>query len=139
MPDTSAGFRFSHRLCGAPATVRKFYAKDTETLSAGDLLNVENGEVDLAATNDTALIGVATQTLACTDSTTQIEVIVDEDAVYSVYDPNARLIGATLDISGATGAMTVTTSSNADVIVVANSSAAERTLVMIVRAEHVIF
>ena len=40
-------------------------------------------------------------------------------------------MGATLDITGTTGAMTVTTSANTDVIVVANSAADEPTLVMI--------
>ena len=44
--------------------------------------------------------------------------------------------GATLDISGTTGAMTVTTSSNADVTVYAPSTADEETLVMITHGEH---
>jgi hypothetical protein len=66
-------------------------------------------------------------------------VIIDWDAVYSVYDPNARAMGDLLDISGATGAQTVTTASNNDVRVVANSTADERTLVMIIQAEHALF
>lgn len=136
MADTSAGFRFSHRMCGAPPTVMKLYFKDTETLTKGDMLNLESGEVDLGATNDTAFLGIALETKSGTDSTTQIEVIVDRDAVYAVYDANARVAGATLDLSGATGAQTVAASSNADFIVVAPSSATELTLVMINDTEH---
>jgi hypothetical protein len=136
MTDTSLGFRFRYRLCGAPATVQTLTFKDTETLSKGDLVNLESGEVDLAATDDAALLGIALETKAGTDSTTQIDCIVDADAVYGVYDANARAIGATLDISGTTGAMTVAASSNADLIVVANSAADEETLVMINHGEH---
>lgn len=134
--DTNAGFKFEYRMCGAPPTVQTLIFKDNETLTKGDLVNLETGEVDLAATNDTALLGIVLETKTGVDSTTSIEVIVDDDAVYSVYDANARAAGATLDITGATGAMTVTTSSNADVIVVATSTAAQRTLVRIVPAEH---
>lgn len=139
MADTSAGFKYRYRLYGGEPTIQEFYFKDTETLTAGDLVNLESGEVDLAATNDTALLGAVLETKAGTDSTTRIKAITSPDAVYAVYDPNARLMGATLDISGATGAMTVTTSSNADVIVVANSSATEETLVMIIQAEHALY
>lgn len=136
MADTTAGFKFRYRLGGGDPTIQTFYFKDTETLTKGDLVNLESGEVDLAATNDTAILGVVLETKAGTDSTTQIAVITDWDAVYGVYDANARLMGATLDIAGATGAMTVTTSSNADVMVVANSAATEETLVRIVHGEH---
>lgn len=136
MADTSLGFRFRYRLSGAPPTILNLYCKDTETLSKGDLLNLESGELDLGATNDTTFIGGCLETKAGTDSTTLFKVIADPDAVYGVYDPNARLAGATLDISGTTGAMTVATSSNVDLIVVAPSSASEETLVMIAHGEH---
>ena len=136
MADTSAGFRFRYRLSGGAPTIQTLTFKDTETLSKGDLVNLEGGEVDLAATNDSALVGAVLETKAGTDSTTTIMVITDQDAVYGVYDANARAIGATLDIAGTTGAMTVTTSSNADLIVVANSTAEEETLVRIVPAKH---
>lgn len=135
--DTTAGFKFMYRLGGGEPTVQTFKFKDTETLTKGDMLNVESGEVDLAATNDTAFVGIALNTKAGVDSTTEIEVIVDDDAVYAVYDANIRLIGATLDIAGATGAQTVAASSNADFMVVANSTATEWTLVRIKAANHV--
>ena len=135
--DTSAGFRFRGRVSKMPPTIQTLTIKDTETLTKGDLVNLESGEIDLAATNDNALLGVVLNTAAGTDSTTTYEVIVDADAIYGVYDASARVKGATLDISGTTGAMTVTTSSNADVTVYAPSTADEETLVMITHGEHV--
>src|SRR5688572_19640841 len=98
MADTTLGFKYMGRLSGGTATVQTLYFKDTETLTKGDLVNLESGEVDLAATNDTAILGIVLETKAGTDSTTQIEVIVDDDAIYAVYDANARNAGATLDI-----------------------------------------
>ena len=136
MADTSLGFRFRYRLCGAPPTIQTLTIKDDETLTKGDLVNLESGEIDLAATNDTGILGAVLETKAGTDSTTTYKVIVDSDAVYGVYDANARAIGATLDIAGTTGAMTVAASSNVDLIVVANSTASEETLVMIAHGEH---
>ena len=136
MADTSLGFRFKYRLSGARPTIQSLLFKDTETLTKGDLLNLETGEVDLGATNDTTFAGVALETKAGTDSTTRILVITDWDAVYEVYDANARLTGATLDIAGTTGAMTVAASSNVDLMVVAESTATEPTLVMIAHGEH---
>lgn len=136
MASTSKGFSFRYRLSGGTPTILDLYCKDTETLTKGDLVNLESGEIDLAATNDSALLGVVLETAAGTDSTTQFRVIVDRDAVYGVYDANARVTGATLDITGTTGQQTVTTSSNADVVVVAPSSASEETLVMINTGNH---
>ena len=139
--DSRAGFRFEGLLySNREPTVASFLFSDTETLTKGDIVNVEAtaniGEVDLGATGDTEFAGIALETKAGTDSTTWIEVITDEDAVYSVYDLNARAASATLDISGATGAMTVASTSNADLIVVSNSSATERTLVRIKPSAH---
>jgi len=130
MADTSLGFRFRGRLNGELPTIQNLLFKDTETLTVGDLVNLESGEVDLAATGDTALLGVVLETKAGTDSTTYIRVIVDKDAIYGVYDANARLKGATLDISGATGAQTVAASSNKEFVVYAPSTADEETLVI---------
>src|SRR3990167_9500360 len=120
-----AGFTFAYRLSGGMPTIQDLLFKDTETITKGDLVNLESNEIDLGATNDTSFVGVALETKAGTDSTTKLKVITDEDAVYSVVDANARLIGATLDISGATGAQTVAASSNVDFTVIADSSATE--------------
>lgn len=131
-----AGFKFAYRESGGAPTIRDLLYKDTETLTKGDIANLETGELDLAASGDTALLGVVLETQAGTGSTTRANVIVDSDAVYSVVDANARLTGATLDLSGATGAQAVTTSSNKDFVVVAESSATEPTLVKIRPGVH---
>lgn len=132
-----AGFKFRYRLCGDPPTVQKLKSKDTETLTEGDMLNLESGEVDLGATADTNFLGVCLgPTGAAVDSTTDISFIRDADAVYGVTDANARLAGATLDLSGATGAQTVATSSNKEFVVVAPSSATEETLVKFNVGKH---
>jgi hypothetical protein len=136
MADTSAGFRFRFRQGGGNPTLQQLTIKDTETLTKGDLVNLESGEIDLAATGDTNLLGVVLETKAGTDSTTEYWVITDADAVYEVYDANARVLGATLDISGATGAQTVAASSNKEFVVVAASSASEPTLVRINIGKH---
>jgi uncharacterized Zn finger protein len=127
----AAGFRFRYRISGGSPTIQVLKAKDTETLTKGDILNLETGEVDLGATADTNLLGVCLDTGARVDSTTDVVVITDGDAVYAVDDANARLVGATLDLSGATGAQTVAASSNKEFVVVAPSSASEETLVRI--------
>lgn len=124
-----AGFTFAYRESGGAPTIMDLTFKDTETLTKGDMLNLESGQVDLAATGDAGLLGVALETKAGTTAVTKIKCIVDPDAVYSTDDANARLMGATLDITGATGAQALTTSSNKEFVVVAQSSATEPTLV----------
>ena len=131
-----AGFHFRYRLCGAPPTIEDLIFKDSETLSKGDLANLESGEIDLAATADTNLLGVILETQAGVDSTTKAKVVTDADAVYGVTDANARVKGATLDLTGSTGSQGVTTSSNKEFVVVAASSATEETLVRINVGKH---
>jgi hypothetical protein len=134
------GFHFRHRLCGKPPTIQEFTFDDTEVLHAGDLINISaDGTADLAISTDTAIIGAAVEYVSGTADVSKIKVITDWDAVYAVTDANARVLGATLDITGSTGAMTVTDSSNTDVIVVENSSATEPTLVMIMMANYPLF
>lgn len=124
-----AGFTFRYRHSGGAPTIMVLKAKDTETLTKGDLLNLETGEVDLAATADAALLGVCLDTGARVDSTTDVYFISDKDAVYGVADANARAQGALLDIAGTTGAQGVAAASNNEFIVVAASTASEETLV----------
>lgn len=131
-----AGFTFRYRLSGGAPTIQDLTFKDTETLTAGDLVNLETGEIDLAATADANLVGVVLETQAGVDSTTKAKVITDADAVYGVTDANARVIGATLDIAGATGAQAVAASTNKEFVVVADSSATEETLVRINIGKH---
>ena len=124
-----AGFVFAYRKSGGAPTIEDLLFANTETLTEGDLLNLESGEVDLGVTSDTNFLGVALETVSGTDSTTRIQCITDADAVYSVEDNVVRLKGATLDIAGATGAQTVATSSNKEFVVAAESTATEPTLV----------
>lgn len=137
MADTSLGFRFKFRICGAPPTIQDLLCKDTETLTKGDMANLESGEIDLGAAGDANFLGVILETQAGTDSTTRYKVIVDADAVYGVYDANARLKGAPLDIAGATGAQTVAASSGKEFVVYAESTATEETLVKFNVGKHV--
>ena len=136
MADQSLGFRFKARKGGGEPHYMDLLHATTETLSKGDLVNLETGEIDLAVSGDSAMLGAVQETGAGVASTDRKRVIVDADAIYEVYDPNARLKGATLDISGATGAMTVTTSGDADLTVWAESTASEPTLVCITHGEH---
>ena len=126
------GFEWRYNLSGGRPLILTFLMKDTETLTRGDMHNIESGEVDLAATGDVALAGIFVGpenpddavdgkpgTVSGTDSTTVVKCLVNPDAVYADgSDSNARLAGATLDISGATGAQTVAASSNTEFVVV---------------------
>ncbi len=132
------GFHFRYRLCGQPPTIMEAVFQDTEVIHAGDMVSLQANVVDLAATNDSDIIGVAIETVSGTTAVSKIKFICDWDAVYAVTDANARSMGATLDISGATGAMTVASSSNVDLLVAAPSTATEPTLVRIYSDEHVI-
>ena len=131
-----AGFTFRARESGGAPTILALTFKDSETLTKGDIVNLETGEIDLAATNDDGLVGVVLETVVGTASTSTARCIVDEDAIHGVVDANARLIGATLDITGSTGAQSVTTSSNKEFVVARNSSATEETLVRINPNHH---
>ncbi len=136
MANTALGFRYRGRRSGGDPSIQDLVFKDSETLSKGDLVNLESSQIDLAATGDTNLLGVVLETQAGTTGVTKARVIVDADAIYAVYDPNARGIGATLDIAGATGAQTVAASSNKEFEVYADSTAAEETLVCINTGKH---
>lgn len=132
-----AGFTFAYRLSGGAPTKQTLKAKDNETLSFGDMVNLETGEVDLGAAADANFLGViVSATVVAVDSTTDIEVITDADAVYSVTDANARLLGAPLDITGATGAQGVTTASGKEFVVAAPSTASQPTLVRFNVGKH---
>lgn len=131
-----AGFTFRYRLSGGAPTIQTLVFQDTETLTKGDIVSIQGGVVDLGATNDTNFAGIALQTKAGTTNVSTIDIITDKDAVYGVDDLVARLQGATLDIAGATGAMTVAASFNVDLTVVAGSTATEETLVKFAPGEH---
>ena len=145
------GFEWRYNVSGGRPLILTFLMKDTETLTRGDMLNIESGEVDLCATGDAAIAGVfvgpenpndATDgepgKVSGTDSTTIVKAIVNPDAVYAdPNDTNARLAGATLDISGATGAQTLAASSNTEFVVVERKrQSSDETRVMICSSAH---
>ena len=145
------GFEWRYNVSGGRPLILTMAMKDTETLTRGDMLNVESGEVDLCATGDAAIAGVFVGpenpndavdgkpgTVSGTDSTTIVKVIVTPDAVYAdANDTSARLAGATLDISGATGAQTVAASSNTEFVVVERKrQSTDETRLMICSSAH---
>lgn len=141
MADQSLGFRYRGRLCGGPPTIQKFVAASAATYHKGDLVSLASGECEIAATDDKTLLGVVNETTVCdgvATTGTKIEVITDADSIFGVYDANARLMGAHLDLAGTTGAMTVASDANHDLMVVANSAADEETLVMFSHGAHVL-
>ena len=124
-PTAFKGFRYAYNLAGelCPEPVyRDYICKDTETLTKGDLVNLETGEIDLAVSNDTALLGLCLETKAGTDSTTAFKIIDNPLAVYVAYDTTARTVGADLDISGTTGSQAIAADSDHDVVCVANTA-----------------
>ena len=147
------GFIWRYNLYGSPhPVIAEFFAQGTETLTKGDIMNVESGEVDLAVTTDALLAGVLIGAvdpddnvdgqpgvIAAVDSTTRLRVQINPDAVYGIEDDNARDAGATLDITGATGAQTIAASSNTEFVVVKTKKAnSDETQVMITPAAHYI-
>ena len=131
-----AGFRYVHRLSGGNPTIETLKFNDSETLTKGDMVNLESGNVDLLAGADTNALGVVLETKAGSAGVTEIRVITDADAIYEVTDANARVKGATLDITGATGAQGVTASSNKNFVVDRPSSNAQPTRVRFNVGKH---
>ena len=147
------GYEWRYNISGGRPLILTFLMKDSETFTRGDVMNIESGEVDLAATGDAALAGIFVGpenpddavdgkpgTVAGTDSTTIVKVIVNPDAVYAdANDTSARLAGATLDISGSTGAQTMAASSNTEFVVVERKrQASDETRAMICTSAHYI-
>jgi hypothetical protein len=134
------GFKWRYNVSGGRPLILTFLMKDSETLTRGDMLNLESGEVDLLATGDTSAVGVFTGpdnpndavdgkpgTVSGTDSTTIVRAIVNPDAVYGdKNDTSTRLAGALLDVSGATGAQTLASASNNEFVVVERKREAAR-------------
>lgn len=135
------GFEFSHRTTYPSPTMKPFPLKSGVTdVAGGKLANIESGEVDIAATGDTGLAGLIhspvnpDHDLSAMPAGAEVYVITDPDAVYRVTDANARNDGATLDI--ASGAAAVASSSNADLVVAATSTSAQKTHVKIANTQH---
>ncbi len=133
-----AGFEFAYRISGGAPTIRPLVAKAGNTsFKRGDIVNLETGQIDIGVTADTNLVGVVLATVSgLTVGVDRVEVITDSDAVYRVADANARSIGATLDLAGASGAQGVAASSNKEFVVEADSGADEPTLVRFNIGKH---
>jgi uncharacterized protein YbcI len=130
------GFKFRYRLSGGRPTVGRFIAKNAEPLHRGDIVNLENGRIELGRTGDTALLGAVAESVDGERPATSIAVVTDADAVYGVDDPNRRVKGATLDLIGRNGLQSVGAGRNAEFVVVLDSGASEETLVRINTERH---
>lgn len=130
-----SGFTFAYRVSGDAPTIQNLLFAAEETLTIGDLVTASGGGVKLGATAGSKFLGGVLNTKAG-KTTDRIEVITDPDAVYSVVDANARKIGDTLDLAGATGVQKLAASSNKEFVVVAESSASEPTLVRFNTGKH---
>lgn len=124
-----AGFVWKYNQSGGRPLLQVYKAQDTETLTKGDIGNIESGLLDLAVTGDLFLLGAiqsafdpadesSSGVITAITTVTKVKVITNQDAVYSTVDNNARLAGANLDITGTTGAQTLAGSSNDEFIVV---------------------
>lgn len=127
-------FEWAYSLDGSDPIIQKFTVKASAVISVGELCNLESGEADAGATNDSAIIGAAVEAVDNTVDGHYVHVIVNRYAVYKVVDANARAVGDPLDMG--TGALTVAANSNTDLRVVKASSATEPTYVMIAPGEH---
>jgi hypothetical protein len=130
-----SGFSYRYRLAGGAPTIQSLLFAAEEQLTTGDILLASSGAAKLGATAGSKFLGAAQNTKKG-KTTDTIEAIVDNDAVYGVEDANARKIGDTLDLAGATGAQKVTASSNKEFVVVAESTASEETLVRFNVGKH---
>lgn len=129
-----SGFKWAYEEGGGTPQITSEVIKDTAVITEFSLLNFESGEVDLAATNDTAFFGVALEAKDNTDDGLSVQVLrLTKNTVLTVTDANARTIGDNLDI--ATGALGVAANSNSDLIVVRTSTASEPTYVKVVATE----
>lgn len=123
----SQGFIWAYNRSGGTPLIQTFVVKDTVVFSEFELANFESGELDSAATSDSALVGAVVEAVDNTDDGLSIKCIVNPDAVYRVKDANARTVGDTLDI--ASGALGLAADSNSDLVVVETCTASEDTLV----------
>ena len=126
-----AGFEYRYKLSGGVPTVQSVVSGLTAWKKGDMAIKGASSTALLGATGSATFLGaVLADYSGLSAGTDKIDVIVDPDAVYAVADASARNIGATLDISGATGAQTVATSSNKEFLVVATkNNSSENTLV----------
>jgi hypothetical protein len=102
--------------------VMKKTVKSATTITAGDPVHLEEDTADLAATGET-ILGIAMSTVVNgAGGTSQVEVLVGDDIVYQIDNDNDTNTfagagygaGMAYDITGATGAVLVDTSTASD-------------------------
>lgn len=132
-----AGFRLRGSLAEGGATIQPMIAG--AAVVVGDLVMLSAGKVIPLTTDSEGAVGVVVsiydKETAVVD-TDPVLVSTDASAVFGVDDATARVLGATLDVAGASGAMTVAASSNKDLVVAAKSTALQETLVRHNLAKH---
>ena len=128
------GFHFQYRLSGLAPSIRSLVRAEGESLVEGDMASLDAGVARLAATGDVSMVGCVLD--ATGRAAANVEVIGDEDAVYGVSDSHARTVGTKLDLTGGSGAQTVTEGANEEFEVVVESTAEEETLLRIAVGRH---
>lgn len=123
-----AGFRYYGSIDGSEPIKKRYVVKASAVLSDGEMLNLESGEADAGASNDSNFIGAACEEVDNTVDGHTVEAISNPGAIYAVDDANARSVGDKLDL--ASGGMGVTSAANNDFIVWKSCTADEPTLVI---------
>jgi len=115
----AVGFRWAGSLDGSEPIIRRFPVKASAVLSRGEMVNLEAGEADAGASNDSAFLGIATEDVENTVDGHYVDVIVNPLAIYEVDDSTQRTPPAQLDL--ASGGKSLTTDSNHDFVVYASN------------------
>ena len=138
MANAFTGFKFGGTLYGgqdATPRITEYPAAAAANLTKGDAVVLgDANRVALGATGNSTFVGVVADggTYAVGD---MVSVIDNHDAIWLVYDQNARVMGANSDIAGATGAQTLAAASNNDFVHARSTGADELSAVMFVRGE----
>ena len=132
-------FKFAGTVYGGPTTtpiIRRVVAGATRTYTLGEMVTLNaSGQVVLAATGNTGIMGVVNATIEATSGQTLIPVIANFDAVYAVTDANARQPNARANINATANGVATGT---ADLQHVWASSATEPSYVRIQPAKNVL-
>ncbi len=115
---------------------KKFYMQDAAVIPIGAIgqVSATTGEIALGVSGSGLLIGVSAHGVDNTDDGEQIVVSTNPEAVFSVVDANARVLGEQLDLSS--DGLGLTTDNNHDFVVVEPSTATESTYVSFYGSAH---
>ncbi len=138
-------FRLRESFAEGGPTIQPFVIGAT-VVAVGDLVKLSSGKV-VAATSPASgpgnIVGLVmgpadyrTQMDDLTINVSKVLVTTDPDIVFAADDATERFQGDTLDITGTTGGMSLTTDSDSDVMVTAYSTATQETLFRIAPDSH---